>query len=127
MEKLQYMEARPLQPSYPLNLSALQLASRLVQFLSFENPNGLSISCLSSFLDFILARIGNNKALDSVVECLRVTYSQMLTQNLDSCENDAKKYSKALRDLKYSLCDKEKLRRWKFFCSIMLLFWYEVR
>jgi hypothetical protein len=114
------------QPCSPLNSSESLLASRLVKYLSVENPTGLSISYLSSFLDFIHARLGINKALDSIVECLCATYCQMLTKNDEICKNDAKQYSKALGFLRRSLHNEREALSSEVLCSVVLLSWYEV-
>jgi hypothetical protein len=124
--KVRRIEVQPLQLSSPLNSPTSLLASRLVRYLSINNPKGLSIRCLRSFLDFIPARLGINSALDIIVKCLCTTYSQMLTQNDDACKNDVKQYIKALNSLRRSL-DKREVLSSEVLCSVVLLSWYEVR
>jgi hypothetical protein len=97
-----------------------------VHYLSFNSPTRLSLSSLTSILDFISARLGINEALDSVIERLCTTYYHMLAQDDGACKNDVKQYSKALTSLRMSLRDGREAFSSEVLYSIALLSWYEV-
>jgi len=97
-----------------------------VQYFNVKNLTGLGVSYLSSFLGFIPARLGINKVLDSIVECLCTTYCQIGLKTARFARMMPRKYSKALDFLWMSLHNERKTLSSEVLCSVVLFSCHEV-
>jgi hypothetical protein len=124
--KEQYHREGQSMPTFPSVSTTSLLTSKIVRCLIYNYPTRSSLTCLKSFMDLIPASHGINNALDSVVQCICTSYSNMLTQNDGLCKSDIKQHSVALRCVRKSLCDGREALSSEALCSVVLLSWYEV-